>query len=226
MLARGVSIALVDRWWERHRRHPPAELAGNVERRAARGEHRDGRARCEQGGGNLRAGVEEVLAVVEDDQRPLRTQPANDAAEAVDAVFGEECSSADGAGDERRLGHGREIDPPHTVGEGLGDLGGHLLGEPGLARAPEAGERDQPVLEDEPRDGVDGVEATDEGRQRDRQVVRDGVERAQRREVGLDVGVGQLPYVLGPRQVLEAVDPEVEKVGVRAELVDDQIPSG
>ena len=62
------------------------------------------------------------------------------------------------------------------------------------------------------RDLADLPFAAEEGRQPRRQVVRDRVERRDRREVALQIGDHELPEVLGPLEVLEPMLAEVAQL--------------
>ena len=160
-------------------RYAPAQLAGHVERCSTGREQRDVGPGAKDGVGRVGAGVHDVLAVVEDEQRPLRGEPAGHAAEAIDAVLGERQDPADGRGQQLRVGDLDEIDPPHAVRERVDELGTDLLREAGLARSP------GPIsvtsrLSCTSRTIVSiSSAAPDERRQGHREVVRHGVERAQ-----------------------------------------------
>jgi hypothetical protein len=56
-------------------RHAPGDLAGDPQRFAAGRQDADGGTRAQEGVGQLRAGVEQVLAVVEDEQQLFALQP-------------------------------------------------------------------------------------------------------------------------------------------------------
>ena len=138
-------------------------------------------------------------------------------------IFRDHRGAADGRRDQCGVREADEVDPPDAVGVTLGDLGRDLLREACLARAARSGERDQAIVVEESDDGDDVVEASDERRQRHRQVVRHRVERPQRRELGGEVGMGELPDVLGTGEVLQAMHPEIDERHVVAEVVDHQV---
>jgi hypothetical protein len=103
----------------------------------------------------------------------------------------------------------RQVDEPHTVGMVLEPPGGKLEGEACLPAAAGTGERQHPDLGEQlAQHGEFGL-ATHEAREVDGKVVRDVVERAQRREPNGQVRVDELEHVLGSAQVAEAMGAEV-----------------
>ena len=118
---------------QRHRllllkgRHSPHRLAGDAQRFPARGQHRDLGARAQHRVHQLGARLQQVLAVVEaheDAAIPeLQRQGPPWPTDRLD-------HDADGGGgqlrDQRRVGGGTEVDPPHPVRPVVGQLGGGL----------------------------------------------------------------------------------------------------
>ena len=173
-------------------------LAGEPERLAARRDEPQVGAGGEELG-ERRGRFEELLEVVEHEQHP----PVAD-------VLGRRALSAEGGADRREdeLGvvEGLQADPPDAVLVLVRDLGPGLHGEPRLARATRAGQRQQAHL----RVGKEGEHfaelllAADERRRLLGQVRL--VERLERRELG----VAELVEPLRCGQVLEPMLPEVK----------------
>ena len=118
------------------RRHRVLVLAAEVERLAARDEDRHLLRLCEQLGQPRRC-LDELLEVVEQEQRPLAAQ-----------VLGEPVLGAqrlrDRRLDERGVAERRQRHPPDAVGIVLDELGRDLEREPRLARSRPPGQRHQP----------------------------------------------------------------------------------
>ncbi len=98
----------------------------------------------EQAIGEPAGGVEDVLAVVEDQQHlPL----AQEGAEEIDERPPRRVAHLERRGHRRhhqlRVGEGRELDEPRAVGEARREVGGHRHGEPRLADAAAPREREQ-----------------------------------------------------------------------------------
>ena len=105
-----------------------------------------------------------------------------------------------------------QLDEPHG-GELGQQVGGGVDGEAGLADAPDAGERDDPVA---PRHGDEPLDVEvppDQRRALGRQVVGVGVDAADRRELLAEVGVDDLPHPLRLGQVAQPVGAEVGELG-------------
>jgi len=117
----------------------PSNLARDAQRLAAGGENRDVWAEFEKGLTELRALVDEVLAVVEDKQCAAPCQPGRD-------NLGGRCAAGKlevrhhGAAD---VGLGGELHPPRPVWPGITTTSRDLDREPGLAGASGAGKRHQ-----------------------------------------------------------------------------------
>jgi len=117
----------------------------------------------------------------------------------------------DGRRYQRRIGQGGERHEPSPVREVVERLGGHLQRQAGLARAARPRQRQQPTVV--AADEVDHLShlalPPEERRRLQGQVVPLLVERPERREIRLQVGVAQLPDALRLEQVLEPVSAEV-----------------
>ena len=150
-------------------------LAGEVERLPARDEQRELGA----GGEELRElgrGRKQVLEVVEQEQQPL-------GADVLGEILLRPEDLRDRRADERRLAQGGEPDPEDAVRVELGDVGGRLRGEPGLARSARSGQRQQPspLVREQRAHLLELALAPEEGRRRHGQIRL--VERCERREL-------------------------------------------
>ena len=165
---------------------------------------------------HLGGGIEDVLAVVEDDQEPAADERLGDAVRHAEAGLG-----GDAQRGRDRIGHGRgiadrsQLHQPDPVRELVRQGGGDLKCEAGLADATDAGQGHEPVRVHQLGQLRHLELAPDEARGLRREVARRRVERAERGEVG----VADLPEVLGRAQVLQAMGSEV------AEAVSGDQPS-
>ena len=170
---------------------------------------------------------DDVLAVVEHDQHaPIGHEPGD----GVQRRLGGRLPHAQDAGDlgrhRRRVVDGRQLDERHAVEVALDPVGGGVHGEPRLADPRCAGEGDEPVGVQRLGDRRQLGGAADQRRRLVGQVVPVGVERAQRRELAGEVGVGELVHLLGPHQVGELVAPQIDQTGAVGEPVEHQIRRG
>ena len=126
------------------RLHRPHLLAVDAERLPARREDADAWAPVEDIAREGTGGIEDVLAVVEDDEDLLLPEEVDDADVHGDALAR---LDAEGQGDDlgERLGVAdrRELADPRAVTEPGHELGGGVQGEAGLPHAPHARERDE-----------------------------------------------------------------------------------
>ena len=150
--------------------------------------------------------VEDVLAVVEHEQRALAGEHRGECGRGV----GDDRRTdrhGDRVGDGRRVGQPGEVDEPHP--RSAAQLGRALHGEPRLADAADAGQRHEREavqrLEDAHRVDV----AADEGRALDGQVRHVDCSAPGVRERRREVGVVELPEALGLDEVAQVVDAEV-----------------
>ena len=86
----------------------------------------------------------------------------------------------------------------------MGDVGGELERQPGLAGAAGPGQREESGRSEQPGRLPQLGLATDEARQLGRKIVRPAVQGSDRREVGLQSVDDELEDTLGP-EVLEPV---------------------
>ncbi len=129
----------------RQRRDRPQVLAGQREPFPAGREQPEPGRGPQQVVGQRGAGVEEVLAVVEDHQRPALPQVLGEHARRAPAGFVVHAQRLEhGVRHERGVLQPGELDQPDAVGERAGQPGGGLHGQPRLADPARAGQRDQP----------------------------------------------------------------------------------
>ena len=168
-----------------HRRHRQQVLAVHRQRLPAGREHRQVLGAAQQLGDERRARVDEVLAVVQDQQQPV---PAHRHHEVVDLPLGEPVVQAvrlrDRARHQRRLGPAGQLDHRDAAVVPGRQVAGDPQGEPGLADAAGAGQRDQPCVREQVDDLAELPATTDEAGELGR-------------ERGMDTGVGahlSLPF--------------------------------
>ena len=164
---------------------------------------------------------EEMLGVVEQEQRPLPVEPRRDRVREIEPgqlLDGERVRER--RHDVVRAPERCERHPPDAVRIGLGRLGHGMHGEARLAGSTGAreGQQPHPGLGEEHRDGVELAPAAEEGRRGDREVR--AVEAPQRRELAIP----ELEDPLGCREILEAVLPQVpqREILVGASVVDER----
>ena len=138
--------------WHRQGRHGPVGLPGDAQRLTGGRQDLQVRAGAKQGFGERRAGSDQVLAIVQDQQQlpgpqvvgeRLRHRAARLLAHAEGRGYG--------FGREGGVREGRQTHPPHPVAEPpdevLGDPQGEarLAASPGSGEGEEAGAREQPL---------------------------------------------------------------------------------
>ena len=216
-------LGQIGRVIRRHgKRRDRADLfALQLERFTAGRQDGDVRAPVEDRVDEVRAGVDQMLAVVENEEHfPGR--------EEVDELL----RGTAGLGSERqaREAHGGGCDPAH--GTGIGDrrqvreedpvrepfeLAARCFdGESRLSTAADADERDQMIRREMPPNRGEVCIPADEVRALRRQVVSHA-EGSQRREVETQVVVVELEHALGSGNVAQAVEPEVAQRDARRE---------
>ncbi len=144
------------------------------------------RARAEKRRGYLRRDIEQMFAVVQDDERRLVAEGVTDRFEqSAPGLVTHTHGRCQCVVDHVVLRHRGEIDHPDAVGELVDRLRRRLQSQSRFAGSADAGERQQPVhLEQAENLGKLGI-AADEVGQLNRQIVRHCVERAERWEFGL-----------------------------------------
>ena len=157
------------------RGHPPGDLAGVPERLAARGHDDEIGASRQELRGQGDDGVEDVLAVVEDEQdRPARELVDERGDPRPVALEGQLEGTTDRRRDAVTVRHAGQLHEPHPVrpAEARHLTMRDLDGQAGLARAAGAGEREQARPFEQPAQLSQFPMATDEARRQRGQVVR------------------------------------------------------
>ena len=127
-------------------------LGGQAERLAGRGQHRQVGAGVDQPAGDLPGGVHDVLAVVEDEERPADGQGVPGRVQDGVALDPQAERGGQGAGDQAGLLDLGQLD--HVGGPaGLGGVGRDLQRQPGLAHPARADDGDQPLAGDPVAEG-------------------------------------------------------------------------
>ena len=165
------------------RRNLKHVLSGQSEPLPARRQHTDSRSRGENVVDAVRAFVEDLLAVVEDEQRsPIPQRPLDGLERRL--VVGD--PHADRLGDTPRhqlaIRNGTQIDEPHPVLMLIDLAGGHLERNPRLPRPARPGQSHEAGLAQQLGDGPHRRFPSDERVHRRRQVVASSRENPQRRE--------------------------------------------
>ena len=172
-------------------------LAVDGETFTARGQHAHLRARFDDRLGQVAGRVEEVFAIVEDEQQTLRSQVFDQAPGEVHPGSGRR---SEGRGDDLherlRIACRRELAEPRTVRVLREDLGRELDGQARLPDAAHARERDQRRGPKCVRDLVEFLGATHERRLASRQVAGKRIEREQRGKSRRETGRAHLEHVL------------------------------
>ncbi len=189
-------------------------LAGDAERLPAGGQHPQVRTAGEQLPGRVRGRLDQVLAVVEQDQGPAAGEQVDQPAESVPRRrhIGLRSGGRQADAGQHRLWHlvaagGRgQLGQPDPVREAVEQPDSDLAGEPGLARATRAHQRDEPVPVEQVHDGGDvGIPADKAG------------------ELGRHVGAGTAPGGRRGQGRIGAQHREVDLLqlgrGIDAELV-------
>ncbi len=207
-----------ERIGNRQRRHGERHFPTQVERLAARREDLRLGPGMEERVRELRACLQQVLAIVENDQHlPVPYEPRQRFADGTSGLLLHPHYGCDGLRHESRIGERCELDQPHAVREIVHQPPSDLQRQPRLADAADTGERHQPVLREQLRNVLDLALAADERRQGLGQVVRRCGERAQRREIGAEVRVLNLEDTLGTCEVAQAHFAQVAQRDPRGE---------
>ncbi len=129
------------------RRDAILALARDLQPLAAGGEDAQGGAGGEQVVGEGGAGVDQVLAVVEDEERgPGGEEGGQGRQHRAARSFPQAEGGGHGDRDARGIGDRREFDKPEALREGGSEVGCKLQGEAGLAAAADTGEGEQPLI--------------------------------------------------------------------------------
>ena len=138
--------------WTRQRGHRVGSLSRDPERLAARRQNFDLRAALEQLRCKLGARLDQMFAVVENDEEPSTADVLEKCLRhraprfLLDAEYRRHRLRH-----ETRIGERSELDEPHAIGEVVHDFGSNLQREARLADAAGAVQQYQPVLRQESR---------------------------------------------------------------------------
>ena len=164
-------------------------LPCQLERLATGGEDDDVRTRREDAIDQLGGRVEDVLAVVEDEQHVARPQRVGELIERRAArIERDETRARDRRREAVAVLERREIGEERAARMVRLLPARDLDREPGLAGAPRSGQRDEAVIQQEAAHRRDVVAASDEARALRRDRRRRDIEGARGREVGGEVG--------------------------------------
>jgi hypothetical protein len=191
--------------WGGQPRHRVFLLAGDPQRDARGDETGDVRAAPQQVGHDG-TGRHDLLEVVEDEQHPVLADVLGEHLDrGTTSTVHDTQRASDRRGDEGRVADRFERHEPDAVGESIGRRGRELEREPCLARAARAGQRDEPGAAQQRQRLGELPFPAHEGRQLGGQVVRMGVERTKRRELGSKPVHDELGEPLRRAEVLEAM---------------------
>ena len=153
-----------------------------------------------------RRGVDDVLAIVEDDERSLRAQREHEILERVAIARAREAERLrNRGGNVVAARERRELDEPYAVDVPIEQIRRHLQRRSRLADAARTDEREQAMPLDERDDFGDLPIATDERTQLQRQVVRKHVERSQGRKLRGEIRCDRLIHVFRLREIAETI---------------------
>ena len=214
------------------RRHPQRRnhvdrLAPDPQRLAAGGQHLHLRTTSEDSPHQHRDRVEQVLAVVEHQQRPPGADRGDDAVDQLGPRRRLHTQHlGDLVGDHVGVGDGGQLDQIGAVGKRLEQLAGGVQREAGLAGTARSGQRDQPVgRQHGPYLGLLGVPAH-EARQLPRQLASRPREGSQRPNLVVEQRMPDLEDALGLGEVFEAVLSEVDQFDLGRKLAGQQLGGG
>ena len=165
-----------------------------------------------------------MLAVVEHDQRPLRSQQLeNRTLQRETRARPHRQRRRDQLHQRFGVGHGGEFAQPRAIGKTLQQLGRQLNRDTRLAHTSSPGDGDHPRLAQHLAQFGELVAATHERRHLHRQVARKGSQRLQRSERPLETGRTHLKDPLGTRQVTQRVLAEVDQFDGARQRVAHQV---
>ena len=194
-------------------RNGPPVLRREAQALAAGGQDPDGGGLAQDRVDEIRRRGQDVLAVVDHDEQASARQRVDDALGHRPARSGRDPEDRrHGVGHGRGIADRRQLDHPDAVGELVGQLGGDLHREPGLADPARTGEGHEPVRLHELADLLHLHLAADEARDLHRQVPGGRVQRPQRRERGLEAVRPHLVEADRRRQVPQPVLAQIDQV--------------
>ena len=204
------------------RRHGEEVLPGNAQALPARRQHRDAGRFPQHRLGDPADLTDDVLAVVEHHQELAPSEQVEQ--RFLDAPSPLQLHAEDRGDhvDDARCLDRSQLDQPRPVRVPVQRLGGHLDREARLADAANSGQRHDAVVGQQAVHRLHLALASDEGRQLDRQVRRQHVEREQRRERSIQPVGRQLEDALRLRQVTQPGLAQVDQRAVLAHHVADE----
>lgn len=156
----------------RQRRYAVGLLAGDAQPLAAGREDGEACASSQQRLRQLRAWLDEVFGIVEDEQERARREVLHDRIDqSRTRLFLDAEDAGDGLRQQRRVAQGGKLDEPRAVGVGVGPLPGELDRQAGLAASARARQGEEPRTTQQLRELGDLILAADEAREVVRQVV-------------------------------------------------------
>ena len=212
-VARGQSLERIwwagsSRFWQRHRRHGHQALARHAERLATGCHDAQVGATAEELVGDFDDWVEQVFAVVQDQE----DAPVGKRRRCRDRAAGRLLHSQgrpDGVADQRPVIQRSELDVPDATGVGIDEVRPDFQREPGLSNTPRPREgEDRGRFKARLRVG-DLLRATDEAGELVWQVVRGRFERSDRGKFGGQLRPDDLVQAYRRREVLEPMLPEI-----------------
>ncbi len=182
--------------------------------------------RCRAKGvvGQLRARLDHVLAVVEDEEEGLRPNVVHQRIQARPALLLLDAQPRRHGVDEKcRIAKGGQLDEPNAVDEALELIGGDSERQARLARSARSGQREESIRGQQAPQLLELALASDETRELDRQIVGRSIERSQRCEAGREVRDDDLEDALGVGDVLQAVHAEVAQHDAPWQIAESEI---
>ena len=204
--------------------HRILPLPGQPQWDPARDEHDEPRRRVEQGS-DRGTRVDQLLEVVEHEQEVVVTEVFDHrVGQILTGRRPNPQSPGDLSGHERRIAHRSEVDEEHAVGMTVEPFPGDLEREPGLARAAGTRQREQTGAVQQAIDLHDLGRSSDEGRSQRGQVRAPRIERAQRREAGIEPVDREIVQMFGAIEIFETVDAEVAERHALRERIRQERP--
>ena len=154
---------------DRQRRHTPGRLPFHAQGMSAGGEHADQPCALQDRGDELGDTLNDVLAVVQQQERRAVAEVIDDGAR-LTRLQTERARHP--SGHKRTVGERRQLDPPHAARKALRPAHCDLPGQPGLAAAARARKRHQPRFAEQPGAAAEVVGSSHERAQLGRQVAR------------------------------------------------------
>ncbi len=200
---------------EPERRQRDHAFARKRESLTTRRHYRDPRRGVYQAIDEFRDRVEQVLAIVEDEQELLRAEKVEQSlVEGLTHARLHPERGSDRLDDRLGLPDGRELAQPRAVAVARERFGRDLGRESRLADTTHAGQRDDPCIGERTHDVGQLTLASHEAGGLERQVARERVERSQWREVAFEILVTDLQYPFGSLEIAQPMLAEVDECDV------------